>query len=109
MSKGGLFITEAVCAAAHPGSWVPYSVLVDVQGGIEMRPRTMVFGLIFLSFFLMSAPAARADTLIFAPIEGINGIGSVLGTDHPAPPAPDGGSSETSTDDSQGGGGCGGG
>lgn len=73
-----------------------------------MRQRAMVFGLIFMSFFLMGAPVARASTTIFLPIDGINGIGSVLGADQSAPPAAEGVDSETN-DGSQGGGGCGGG
>jgi len=77
-----------------------------------MRQRAALFGLIFLSFFLVVTPAARAGTAVFAPIDGIRGAAGALAADQSddqiAPPAVDENDSDGNDDDSQGGSGCGG-
>ncbi|TMJ10767.1 MAG: hypothetical protein E6H02_07650 [Bacillati bacterium ANGP1] len=77
-----------------------------------MRQRAAFFGLIFLSFFLMGTPAARAGTAVFAPIDGIHGVAGALAADQSdgqsAPPAAGENDSDGNDDDSQGGSGCGG-
>ena len=75
-----------------------------------MQRRMMAFGVIFLSFFLMVTPAARAGTAIFSPIDGINGVVGILGGDHSADQSAPPDDSESTNDDSPAeSGGCGGG
>src|SRR5260370_4901041 len=58
------------------------------SGGMEMRQRTMLFGLIFLSFLLVVTPVARPSTSSFTftvpgasytSALGVNKAGSIVG------------------------------